>query len=173
MARKFRPEVVAKRVEAAVRILCRAVPTVVVFTLSDVSNRMPVAVRLSSRLDALNEAIRSAASDHGAVLVDLREEEAVRDLRYFGPDRLHLSEPGHRRLAAHLLARLGVPSDPEWLAPLPGAPFNPGLRAHAGWLWHEVRPVAVTGPATGSPAARRATVSPRNAPNCCPSSPTN
>lgn len=144
MARKCRPEVVAKRVEAAVRILCRAVPTVVVFTLSDVSNRMPVAMRLSSRLDALNDAIRSAASDHGAVLVDLRDEEAVRDLRYFGPDRLHLSEPGHRRLAAHLLTRLGVPSDPAWLAPLPGAPLNPGPRAHAGWLWHEVLPVAVT-----------------------------
>jgi lysophospholipase L1-like esterase len=143
MTRSFRTDVVAKRVDAAIRMLTRAVPTVAVFTLSDVSSRMPSVLRVRSRLEILNEAIRAAAETHGALLVDLWEED-VRDLRYFGPDRLHLSEPGHRRLAAHLLNRLAVPFDPSWLAPLPGEPLRPGLRAHARWLWQEVTPMAVT-----------------------------
>lgn len=143
MTRHFRPEVVAQRVDAAVRILTRSLPSVVVFTLSDVSARMPSLLRLRPRIEALNNAIRTAAAQHGALLVDLADED-VTDLRYFGPDRLHLSEPGHRRLAAHLLTRLGVPTDPQWLAPLPGAPLQPGLRAHARWMWQEVLPVAMT-----------------------------
>ncbi|MTD54766.1 SGNH/GDSL hydrolase family protein [Amycolatopsis pithecellobii] len=143
MTRNFRAEVVAKRVDAAVRILTRSVPTVVVFTLSDVSSRIPGVLRVRPRIDALNAAIRTAAADHGAILVDLADED-VQDLRYFGPDRLHLSEPGHRRLAAHLLARLEIPFDPAWLEPLPGEPLHPGLRAHASWMWREVVPVAVS-----------------------------
>lgn len=144
MTRTFQPETIAKRVDAAIRILTRAAPTVVVFTVSDVSGRIPGMLRVRSRLEALNDAIRSSASAHGALVVDLWEEQAVHDLRYFGPDRVHLSEPGHRRLAAHLLSRLGVAFDPAWLAPLPGAPVNPGLRAHATWMWREVLPAAVT-----------------------------
>ena len=143
MTRGFRADVVAQRVDAAVRILTRAVPTVVVFTLSDVSNRLPGLFRVRSRIDALNHAIRTAAQAHGARLVELSTED-VHDLRYFGPDRLHLSEPGHRRLAAHLLNRLDLPFDPQWLAPLPGDPVRPGLQGHAQWVFHEVVPVAVT-----------------------------
>jgi lysophospholipase L1-like esterase len=143
MTRHFRPEVVAKRVDAAIRILTRSVPAVAVFTLSDVSSRIPGVLRVRNRIDALNEAIRAAAGQHGAMLVDLADED-VHDLRYFGPDRLHLSEPGHRRLAAHLLTRLEVPFDPRWLEPLPGEPLQPGLRAHARWMWQEVLPVALT-----------------------------
>jgi hypothetical protein len=115
----------------------------VVFTLSDVSNRIPGVLRVRHRIESLNEAIRTAAERYNAMLVDLADED-VHDLRYFGPDRLHLSEPGHRRLAAHMLTRLGVPCDPGWLAPLPGEPVEPGLRAHARWMWQEVLPVAVT-----------------------------
>jgi hypothetical protein len=81
---------------------------------------------------------------YGALLVDLWPEEAVRDSRYFGPDRLHLSELGHRRLAAHLLSALNVPFDRSWLAPLPGKPDRPGLRADARWYYREVLPVAFT-----------------------------
>lgn len=143
MTRHFRPEIVAQRVDAAIRILTRSVPLVVVFTLSDVSSRIPGVLRVRPRIDALNEAIRTAAERYNAKLVDLADED-VHDLRYFGPDRLHLSEPGHRRLAAHLLTRLGVSCDPDWLAPLPGEPLQPGLRGHARWMWQEVVPVAVT-----------------------------
>ena len=143
LTRSFRADVVAQRVDAAVRILTRAVPTVAVFTLSDVSNRLPGLFRVRPRIEALNHAIRTAARAHGAHLVELWGED-VHDLRYFGPDRLHLSEPGHRRLAAHLLNRMNVAFDPQWLAPLPGEPLRPGLRGHARWVWQEVLPVAAT-----------------------------
>jgi lysophospholipase L1-like esterase len=143
MTRGFRADVVVKRVNAAVRILTRAAPTVVVFTLSDVSARMPRLLRVRPRLEVLNDAIRAAAETYGALLVDLWEEN-VADLRYFGPDWLHLSEPGHRRLAARLLNGLDAPYDPDWLAPLPGEPMRPGLGAHARWMWQEVLPVAAT-----------------------------
>ncbi|PRX50002.1 lysophospholipase L1-like esterase [Prauserella shujinwangii] len=144
MTRACNSDVVATRVRAAVRLLSDAAPTVVVFTLSDVSSRMPVARRMRDRIEALNDAIREAADTYGAVLVDLWPDEAAQDLRYFGPDRLHLGEHGHRRVAAHMLRRLDVPCEESWLAPLPGEPDEPGLLAHARWVWGWVLPVART-----------------------------
>lgn len=141
MTRSFRATTIAARVDAAVRILTRSVPTVVVFTLPDISTRIPGVLRVRTRIEALNTAVRAAARAHGARLVDLADEE-IHDLRYFGPDRLHLSAPGHRRLAAHLLTELGVAPDPAWLAPLPGEPLHPGPRAHVEWFMREVVPVA-------------------------------
>lgn len=143
MTRAFHRSTIAARVDAAVRILTRSVPTVVVFTLPDISTRVPGVLRVRNRIEVLNTAIRDAARTHGAHLVDLADEE-IHDLRYFGPDRLHLSAPGHCRLAAHLLNELGVAPDPSWLAPLPGEPPRPDLRAHAAWLLREVLPVAAT-----------------------------
>ncbi|WP_158889267.1 SGNH/GDSL hydrolase family protein [Amycolatopsis anabasis] len=144
MTRGFDPEVVAGRVDEAVRGCSELGARVVVFTLSDLSGRMPVALRMRPRIEALNAAIHAAARTYGALVVDLWDDEAARDLRYFGPDRLHLGEHGHRRLAAHLLRRLDLPYEPAWLEPLPGAPARPGLRAHATWVWQEVLPVAVS-----------------------------
>ncbi|MEU6645707.1 SGNH/GDSL hydrolase family protein [Saccharomonospora sp. NPDC046836] len=144
MTRSFSSEVVTRRVRAAARLLADTAPTVVLFTLSDVSSRMPVARRMRARIEALNDAIRDAASTFGAVLVDLWPDEAAQDLRYFGPDRLHLGELGHRRVAAHMLRTLDVPFDLSWLAPLPGEPVDPGLLAHAQWMWNAVLPSART-----------------------------
>ncbi|RZS41236.1 lysophospholipase L1-like esterase [Herbihabitans rhizosphaerae] len=140
----WRADVVAARVDRAVRMLTDTAPTVVTFTLSDVS-RLPVGSRLRKRIIALNEAIHDSAARHGALVVDLWPDEAARDLRYFGRDRLHLAEAGHRRLAAYLLHRLGVPYDESWLAPLASPPLTTGLRARAAdvdWLFREVVPVA-------------------------------
>ncbi|MEU3273603.1 SGNH/GDSL hydrolase family protein [Saccharomonospora sp. NPDC006951] len=138
--RSFSASTVAARVDAAVTSLCAAIPTVVVFTLSDVSTRMPLAGRMRARIEALNEAIRTAAADHGAVLVDLWPDEAAQDLRYFGADRFHLGEHGHRRVAAHLLKTLGLGFEPSWLSPLPGLATAPNLFAHAEWLVRSVLP---------------------------------
>ncbi|GAB3487246.1 SGNH/GDSL hydrolase family protein [Amycolatopsis cihanbeyliensis] len=135
---------VAARVDTAVRRLADSAPTVVTFTLSDISDRMPFGRRLRPRIEALNEAIRAAAGTYGAILVDLWPDQAARDLRYFGRDRLHLGEHGHRRVAAHVLDRLGLPYARPWLDPLAGAPARPGPRAQADWLLREVLPAART-----------------------------
>jgi lysophospholipase L1-like esterase len=144
MSRGWDARAVADRVETAIRMAAELAPTVVVFTLSDISHRMPMGWRMRPRLEALNNAIREAAISHRAILVDLWPDQAAKDSRYFGPDRLHLSEPGHRKLAAHVLSSLDVSFDQSWLHPLAGTPSRPSWRADARWLYQEVLPLAVT-----------------------------
>jgi lysophospholipase L1-like esterase len=142
MSRGFDARTLRSRVDGAVRALTALAPAVAVFTISDISRRMPLALGMRRRLEVLNESIHDAADRYGAMAIDLWHDEAATDLRYFGADRLHLGEHGHRRLAAHLLGRLEVPFDRSWLEPLPGAPGSPGLWANAAWLRNEVLPVA-------------------------------
>ena len=144
MSRGWDARTVARRVDAAVRACTGISPVVVTFTLSDIAHRMPLGSRMRPRIVALNDAIREAAVSHGALLIDLWPDQAVTDSRYFGADRLHLSTHGHRRLAAYVLACLGVDHDPAWLAPLPGVAAEHGWRADVQWLLREVLPVAVT-----------------------------
>lgn len=142
--RGYDREVVATRMHAALRLLTDIAPEVVVFTLSDVSGRLPLVRWMRSRIQAFNDAVRAAAGAHGARVVDLWPDESVHDLRYFGQDRLHLSEHGHRRVAGHVLDTLGMRYDPSWIAPLPGSPHSPGPLAHARWVWSSVLPTART-----------------------------
>lgn len=134
--------VIARRVDALVGAVTSFVPAVAVFTLSDVSHRMPFGWRMRPRIEALNDAVRAAASRYGAVLVDVAADECVHDSRYFGPDRLHLSSLGHRRLAGHLLTALEIPFDASWLTPLEGAAAPSSLWDHWRWLRDQVLPVA-------------------------------
>ncbi|HUQ60437.1 SGNH/GDSL hydrolase family protein [Lentzea sp.] len=134
--------VIEQRADALVRAVTSFAPTVAVFTLSDISHRMPFGWRMRPRILALNSAMRAAASRHGALLVDVAADECVHDSRYFGPDRLHLSSLGHRRLAGHLLSALEIPFDASWLAPLDGAAAPASLLDHWRWLRDQVLPVA-------------------------------
>ncbi|SER51703.1 Lysophospholipase L1 [Lentzea xinjiangensis] len=134
--------VIARRVDELVRAVTSFAPTVAVFTLSDISHRMPFGWRLRPRITALNDAVRLAASRYGAVLVDVADDECVHDSRYFGPDRLHLSSLGHRRLAGHLLSALEIPFDASWLTPLEGSAAPASVADHLRWLRDQVLPVA-------------------------------
>ena len=107
--------------------------TVLLFTAADVSSALLACCCLVPRLLALNEAARTLAERHGALLVDLWAEGGLSDRRYWGPDRLHLNALGHRRVAAAVLDVLVVPgagADPEWRTPLPG---------HAAPEWRQAR----------------------------------
>jgi lysophospholipase L1-like esterase len=148
LARSFDAELVADLVDQLVAALTAIAPTVAVFTLSDFSQRTRLSGKLlgrsASRIEVLNAAIRRSARVHGALVVELWTDQAASDLRYFGQDRLHLSEHGHRRLAAHLLKRLNLPFDRPWLEPLPGPGEPGGPRAwldDLGWVCREVLPV--------------------------------
>ncbi len=118
---------VASALDEAVGALTKVADTVVMFTLTDITGMLPGLGRLRPRVALLNRMIAETAERHGALLVDLRDDPAARDPRYFGANRLHLGELGHRRVAAHLLGLLGVAPDPTWLAPLP-----PGGREQCG-----------------------------------------
>lgn len=144
MSPRWNAKTVACRVDTAVRECTRIAPTVITFTLSDVARRMSLGNRMRPRLIALNDAIREAAARYDTILIDLWPDEAVTDPRYFGPDRLHLSEHGHRRLAGYVLDKLGVDFDRTWMEPLPGVAARSDWRADLRWLMREVLPVAAT-----------------------------
>jgi lysophospholipase L1-like esterase len=135
-------EQIAQRADAMVRAVTSFAPTVAVFTLSDISHRMPFGRRMRPRIETLNAALRTAASRYGAILVDVEADECVHDSRYFGPDRLHLSSLGHRRLAGHVLSALDIPFDESWLAPLEGKAASASVLDHWRWLRDQVLPVA-------------------------------
>jgi lysophospholipase L1-like esterase len=140
---RWETRAVAANLDAAVGALVEVARTVVLFTLTDITGMLPGLGRLRPRVALLNRMIAETATRHGALLVDLRDDPAALDHRYFGADRLHLGELGHRRVAAHLLGVLGVAPDPSWLAPLPAADREPYWRSAArqwDWLRNHVVP---------------------------------
>jgi lysophospholipase L1-like esterase len=122
--------------ERTLRLLAEAVgrlaatgAAVLLFTGADVTGRMPGTARLRPRIAALNASIREVGAAHGARVVDLDADRGLDDPRLWSEDRLHLGPAGHRRVAAHTLAALGLPADEAWLAALPAAPPVPWVRA--------------------------------------------
>ena len=76
--------------------------TLLTFTMPDLAPVMPLARRLAPRLDGLNAAIRTAAAQSGALLVDFAAHPVASDPRLWSPDRLHANAAGHARIAAAL-----------------------------------------------------------------------
>ena len=72
-----------------------------------------------SRFCAINDNARATAAEVGAMLMDGNDVEVFYDSRLLAPDRLHLNADGHRRVAAAVLERLGLPHDSDWRDPLP------------------------------------------------------
>ncbi|MFD8492240.1 SGNH/GDSL hydrolase family protein [Amycolatopsis sp. NPDC059657] len=142
MAGVYDERTVARRVDAVYRAATSICQDVVVFTLPDVAARMPLGKRMRPRIEALNDAIRESAVSYGALLIDLWPDTAVNDSRYFGADRLHLSEPGHRRLAAYTLGKLGVSFPSSWLTEFDGTAPQPTFGENASWVCKRVLPLA-------------------------------
>lgn len=125
------------RYEAAVATLAGEVDRVVLFTsLTRAGGSGWMADRLESRFARFNGRVREVAARHRCLLVDDEGVTALADRRFWGMDRLHLNEHGHARVAANVLATLGV-TDPEilggpvgwWTQPLP--PAQPASRRDA------------------------------------------
>jgi lysophospholipase L1-like esterase len=133
--------------EATVEQLSAVASTVLLFTLPETRWQRLGAGRLQQRVVLLNDAVESVAAQYDAVLLDVRHDTATSDRRYFGADRLHLSEHGHRRLAAHVLRRLGVPTTGQWETPLPAAPpvsLRQRVASDVRWLREFAAPAAYT-----------------------------
>jgi len=118
------------RYDAAVAELTSTGARVVLFTsLARAGGSGRFADRLERAFHAFNRNIREVAARHGATLVDLEAIGALTDRRFWAPDRLHLNDLGHARVAAAALAELGI-TDPNvlggppgwWTEPLPLAP---------------------------------------------------
>jgi lysophospholipase L1-like esterase len=136
LRRRYDPRRTVRRLDEAVERLIAAGAKVLLFTGADVTARMPGTARLRPRISALNASIREVGAAHGVRVVDLDADRGLDDPRLWSEDRLHLGPAGHRRVAAHTLAALGLPAEEAWLAPLPAPPPVAWVRArHQDLRW--------------------------------------
>jgi lysophospholipase L1-like esterase len=110
---------------------------VLTFTLPDLTPVMPFARILGDRVLRMNDAIREACAQSGAILCDLALYAVASDPRAWSDDRLHANSLGHARIADALAYHLGLPgSDLSWTEPFPPRPpatFIDGIRAELAW----------------------------------------
>ncbi|MEV8097521.1 SGNH/GDSL hydrolase family protein [Kitasatospora sp. NPDC085879] len=129
---------VKERLGIAARTLLAGGATVVMFTSTDPSRRMPGGTRLLPTILELKAFVEGIARDSEgrAVVVDLFSAPCFDDPRMWAEDRLHLSAEGHRRVAAAVLEALGRPGDEDWRAPLPAtAPRSRTAKLGADLRW--------------------------------------
>jgi lysophospholipase L1-like esterase len=125
--------------------------TVITFTLPDLTPVMPFARILGGRVALLNEQIRIACANSGAILCDLAAHSVGSDPRLWSDDRLHANSLGHARIADALAHHLGLPdTDASWSTPLPALPRRTpfqlvraevawGRRHLFPWIWRHLR----------------------------------
>jgi lysophospholipase L1-like esterase len=94
----------------------------------------PVIGLLRGQVAAYNMHLRAIADARGCDVVDLWSMRALKDMRSWSPDRLHLNSEGHRRVALRACEVLGVPATGDWRAPLPPVTGADGLARRAVWL---------------------------------------
>jgi lysophospholipase L1-like esterase len=105
---------------------------VLIFRWANVTARLPGGRVILPRMEVLNRAVGEVADRYGALMVDLWADEEFHNPRLWSEDRLHLDPLGHRRVAAHVLTRLGVTPDPTWFDPPSTAVATSWLAARAG-----------------------------------------
>jgi lysophospholipase L1-like esterase len=107
---------------------------VILFRFADVTAHLPGQRMLSPRASVLNDGARRLADKHGAYLIDLFADDTFHHPHMWAADRLHLSAAGHRRVAAHVLAALGVGVDEKWMLVPPTPEPTPWLLARGADL---------------------------------------
>ncbi|MEU8000680.1 SGNH/GDSL hydrolase family protein [Catellatospora sp. NPDC049111] len=131
LRRKCDPPTLMARFDATVARLRDTGADVLLFRFADVMSRLPGNNLVAPRIRYLNQAVGEVADRNGARLVDLWNDHEYANPALWSIDRLHLSAAGHRRTAAHVLAALGVPTDPTWwdVPPRPTVKSWPAARA--------------------------------------------
>jgi lysophospholipase L1-like esterase len=112
--------------------------------------------------------IWSIARRHDASVIDLWGMGALRDWRLWGPDRIHMTSEGHRRVALNAFTTLGfTAADAGWAIPLPPAAAlsrADAARANAQWAREYLGPWVrrrVRGESSGDTiSAKRPTLTP-------------
>lgn len=121
---------VADRIEAAVDRATDAGIHVLLVSGGNPSLHIPFGTRIGARGELLADAIRSRLPKPQVTWVDNWADVELRELQYWSTDKLHLNSRGHERVAANILAGLGVP--------VPASAFHtPPSRPGAAEYWRD------------------------------------
>jgi lysophospholipase L1-like esterase len=138
LRRRFDAAALRADIESMQQALRGAGATVLTFTLPDLSGIIPMAHLLRPRVEALNAAIRDAASRSGTIVCDLALHPVTSDPRLWSGDRLHANSEGHARIAEALARHAGIPGATDaWSTPLPAPPpprRGDVIRAEYAWI---------------------------------------
>ncbi|WP_326561909.1 SGNH/GDSL hydrolase family protein [Micromonospora sp. NBC_01796] len=134
LRRNFDAEALTGRFDQVIRDFREAGADVLVFRFADIVSRLPGQRMMAPRVALLNRAVGETAQRYGAKLVDLFADDVFQHPEFWSADRLHLSAAGHRRVAGHVLAALGVPADEQWLVVPPQPAPTPWLAARGADL---------------------------------------
>jgi lysophospholipase L1-like esterase len=139
LRRNFDASAMTARFDHVIGTLRAGGSDVIIFRWADVTSRLPGRRMIMPRMEILNRCVGEVAERHGAYLVDLFHDVEFHNPRLWSDDRLHMSTAGHHRVAAHVLAALGVAADPAWFErPLPPDPKR--LRDDLRWARQHFAP---------------------------------
>ncbi|HEY3534171.1 MAG TPA: SGNH/GDSL hydrolase family protein [Pedococcus sp.] len=136
-------DAIAGRLEAAVVRIRETGADVLLATPTDPAGA-PVLGMLRGRHAIHSANIFSIAQQHGAYVINQWGMDALRDLRMWSEDRIHMTSEGHRRVALNALSALGHDTDvADWSTPLPPAPpvgRRDAVAANAAWARTHLAP---------------------------------
>lgn len=133
---------IADRYEQALLRLVGSGAEVIAFT-TFVPRASGLLKPLVRRVDAFNAAIRDLAATHDVTLVDHDAMREFDDRGLWALDRIHLSRPGHKRIAAQVAQTLGVPHTLKLsdLVPPDRLGWRHAMRGEAEFVRDEVIPL--------------------------------
>ena len=133
----YDPELVFAKYREAVSQLAQLEPTLLLFTVREVSNPVTKTQNYwNQRFGPFNENVKLIAAEFGATVMDANSREVFGDPRLLAKDRLHLSTEGHRRVAAAVLSAIEMPHDADWqklMTPYKPAPAPIRIAGSIAW----------------------------------------
>jgi lysophospholipase L1-like esterase len=143
LRRGFQPDALFARFNQVIATLRASGSDVIVFRFADVTRRLPGQRMILPRMRLMNAAVGETAERYGAMLVDLWADDEFLNPALWSVDRLHMNAYGHRRVAAHVLSRLGVTPEATWFDSVPRpAPISwaAARAADARWTRQHLAP---------------------------------
>lgn len=110
----------------------------IVHTGANPSARLPMSRFIQRRGDQLADAVVERVDGRPDVLRALHwSDEELAGPAYWSEDRLHMNARGHHRVAARVLATLGIEVPEEWwsLPVYPEAPVPRGVAYYRAYVW--------------------------------------
>jgi lysophospholipase L1-like esterase len=143
LRRNFDPDTLMRQFDEVIGEIRKGGADVVLFRFADLAVRLPARRMIGPRVAIMNRLVMETGERHGALVVDLWRDPVFLNSRMWSTDRLHLSELGHRRVAAGVLDALGVDADPRWLVAVPEPErlgWTAARAADARWVARHLAP---------------------------------